>query len=161
MEHLIELANATKRFPNGKGGIHTAIRDVTLTVEPGQFVAVVGPASSMYMDCSYVDAHPGTVQKLANAFVKTLGYINSHSGAEIAAQMPADYAAGSGGVPSYAAAIDASKGMFNSTGVMDAEGAKNVLQVLSQFNPNVKGKADSVDLTKTYTTDFTTKVARS
>ncbi|WP_433275403.1 ABC transporter ATP-binding protein [Pseudonocardia xinjiangensis] len=43
MEHLIELANATKRFPNGKGGIHTAIRDVTLTVEPGQFVAVVGP----------------------------------------------------------------------------------------------------------------------
>jgi NitT/TauT family transport system ATP-binding protein len=39
----VELRNATKRFPNGKGGIHTAIRDVDLTVEPGEFVAVVGP----------------------------------------------------------------------------------------------------------------------
>jgi NitT/TauT family transport system ATP-binding protein len=43
MSHLVELRNATKRFPNGKGGIHTAIRDVDLTVEPGEFVAVVGP----------------------------------------------------------------------------------------------------------------------
>jgi NitT/TauT family transport system substrate-binding protein len=133
-----------------------------MRTEDGTRAALGGlyPASSIYMDCSYVDAHPGTVQKLANAFVKTLGYINTHSGAEIAAQMPADYAAGSGGVTSYAASIDATKGMFNTTGVMDAEGAKNVLQVLSQFNPNVKGKADSVDLATTYTTDFATKVAR-
>src|SRR3954454_6175917 len=43
MTHLVELRNATKRFPNGKGGIHTAIRDVDLTVEPGEFAAVVGP----------------------------------------------------------------------------------------------------------------------
>src|SRR4051812_10417179 len=43
MSHLVELRNATKRFPNGKGGIHTAIRDVDLTVAPGEFVAVVGP----------------------------------------------------------------------------------------------------------------------
>src|ERR1700712_328 len=43
MDHLIELSDATKRFPNGKGGVHTAIRDVTLTVDPGEFVAVVGP----------------------------------------------------------------------------------------------------------------------
>jgi NitT/TauT family transport system ATP-binding protein len=43
MPPLIELTDATKRFPNGKGGLHTAIRDVTLTVDPGEFVAVVGP----------------------------------------------------------------------------------------------------------------------
>lgn len=73
--------------------------------------------------------------------------------------MPPDYAAGSGGVSSYSAAIDASKGMFNKAGVMDPDGAKNVLQVLSQFNPNVKGKADSVDLSKTYTADFASKVS--
>jgi NitT/TauT family transport system substrate-binding protein len=62
-------------------------------------------------------------------------------------------------VASYAAAIDSSKGMFNRTGVMNAEGAKNVLTVLSQFNPNVKGKADTVDLTKTYSTEFATNAA--
>ena len=43
MAQVLELRNATKRFPNGKGGIHTAIRDVDLRVEPGEFVAVVGP----------------------------------------------------------------------------------------------------------------------
>jgi NitT/TauT family transport system substrate-binding protein len=115
------------------------------------------PASSFYMDCSYVQAHPGTVQKLANAFVKTLGYINSHSASDIAAQMPADYANGNGGVGTYVAGIEASKAMFNPTGVMDADGAKNVLAVLAQSNPNVQGKADSVDLTKTYTTEFAAK----
>jgi NitT/TauT family transport system substrate-binding protein len=47
--------------------------------------------------------------------------------------------------------------MFNPTGVMDPDGAKNVLAVLARSNPNVQGKADSVDLTKTYTTEFATK----
>jgi NitT/TauT family transport system substrate-binding protein len=41
--------------------------------------------------------------------------------------------------------------------VMDPDGAKNVLAVLARSNPNVQGKADSVDLTKTYTTEFATK----
>jgi NitT/TauT family transport system ATP-binding protein len=43
MDHLIALAGVTKRFPNGRGGLHTAIRDVTLSIAPGEFVAVVGP----------------------------------------------------------------------------------------------------------------------
>ncbi|WP_394828809.1 ABC transporter ATP-binding protein [Pendulispora albinea] len=40
---LIELRGATKRFRHGSGGIHTAVRDLTLTVACGEFVAVVGP----------------------------------------------------------------------------------------------------------------------
>jgi NitT/TauT family transport system ATP-binding protein len=40
---LIELVRATKRFPAAGGGVHTAVRDLTMTVEAGQFVAVVGP----------------------------------------------------------------------------------------------------------------------
>ena len=43
MAHLVELRRATKRFPTGKGGVHTAIRDVDLVVDAGEFVAVVGP----------------------------------------------------------------------------------------------------------------------
>jgi NitT/TauT family transport system substrate-binding protein len=99
------------------------------------------------------------MQKLANAFVKTLAYINDHSGADIAARMPADYAGGSGGVKSYAAAIEASKGMFGRTGVVDPAGARNVLTVLSKFNPDVKPKASSIDLTQTYETSFAEKAA--
>ncbi|HEU5332486.1 MAG TPA: ABC transporter ATP-binding protein [Actinocrinis sp.] len=39
----IEIAGLTKRFLTPAGDAFTALRDVTFTVEPGQFCAVVGP----------------------------------------------------------------------------------------------------------------------
>ncbi len=39
----IEITHLTKRFMTRSGEPFTAIRDVTLTVEPGQFCAIVGP----------------------------------------------------------------------------------------------------------------------
>ncbi|NUU06162.1 ABC transporter ATP-binding protein [Leifsonia sp. C5G2] len=39
----IEIVGLTKRFLTPKGETFTAIHDVTLTVEPGQFCAIVGP----------------------------------------------------------------------------------------------------------------------
>ena len=39
----IDIVSLTKRFLTPKGETFTAIRNVTLTVEPGQFCAVVGP----------------------------------------------------------------------------------------------------------------------
>lgn len=47
-----------------------------------------------------------------------------------------------------------SKAMFNATGVMDPDGAKNVLEVLGSFSPAVKPKKDTIDVSKTYTTEF-------
>src|SRR3954454_21790319 len=39
----IEITGLTKRFLTPRGEAFTAIRDVSLTVEPGQFCAIVGP----------------------------------------------------------------------------------------------------------------------
>jgi NitT/TauT family transport system ATP-binding protein len=39
----IELAGVSKRFATPKGGVYTALRDLDLRVEPGEFCAVVGP----------------------------------------------------------------------------------------------------------------------
>ncbi len=110
------------------------------------------PASSLYMDCAWVAAHRETVQKLANAFVKTLHWIDGHSPAEIAAKMPADFAGSDKAL--YVKAVGDTIGMFNGDGRMPADGAQNVLNVLAQFSPNVAGKKDSIDLSKTYTTEF-------
>jgi len=39
----IEISGLTKRFMTPSGEVFTALRDVSFTVEPGQFCAVVGP----------------------------------------------------------------------------------------------------------------------
>jgi NitT/TauT family transport system substrate-binding protein len=125
-----------------------------LRTEEGTRAALGGlyPASSLYMDCAWVKANKPTVQKIANALVRTLKFIDGHPAPEIAAKMPADYAGGDPGL--YTKAVNDTKGIFNTDGVMPAEGAKNVLDVLASFSPSVQGKKDSIDLSKTYTTEF-------
>jgi NitT/TauT family transport system substrate-binding protein len=145
-----------KLVATGKGKVLLDMR-----TEQGTRAALGGlyPASSLYMDCAYVQAHKDTVQKLANAFVKTLKWISAHSPAEVAAKMPADYAGSNRDL--YVKAIGDSKGMFNNDGKMKAEGAQNVLNVLGQFSPSVKPNKDKVDLTKTYTTEFVDKAPQA
>jgi len=145
---------AAKLVSSGKGKVLLDMR-----TEAGTKAALGGlyPASSLYMDCGWVQGHQAQVQTLANAFVKTLRWIKGHSADEVAAKMPVEFAAGDPQL--YAKAVHDSIGMFNGDGLMKADGAKNVLEVLSQFSPNVKGKKDQVDLSKTYTTQFTAKVA--
>ena len=117
------------------------------------------PASSLYMSCTYVKQNPQTVQKLANAFVKTLKWINTHDGKQIAAKMPADYHGSDEGL--YVKAINDSKGIFTDDGIISKPGTKTVLDVLGSFSPNVKPKKDSIDLSKTYTTKFAKKADAS
>jgi NitT/TauT family transport system substrate-binding protein len=108
------------------------------------------PAAALYMPTDWVEKNKPTVQKLANAFVKTLKFINTHSAAEIAEKMPKDFYAGD--KDGYIKALADGKSMFTADGVMPAGGPETVLAVLSAFSKNVKGK--TVDLSKTYTTEF-------
>lgn len=109
------------------------------------------PSSSLYMQTEWVNSHKETVQKLANAFVRTLKWMSTHSADEIAAKMPADYAQG-GGTALYAQAIKSTLPMFTTDGVMPADGPATVERVLKAFNPNLKNA--EVDLDKTFTTEF-------
>ncbi|MEU1530667.1 ABC transporter substrate-binding protein [Streptomyces fagopyri] len=113
------------------------------------------PSSSLYMQTDWVNGHKETVQKLANAFVKTLGWMASHSASEIAAKMPADYSQGDKSL--YATAIGSTLPMFTKDGVMPAGGPETVEKVLKAFNPNIKNA--KVDLGKTFTTEFVKKAA--
>ena len=63
------------------------------------------PATSLYMTTDYVNSHKNLVQKLVNAYVATLAWIQGHTGAQIADMMPASYYAGVG-KNAYAKALD-------------------------------------------------------
>jgi NitT/TauT family transport system substrate-binding protein len=108
------------------------------------------PAASLYMQTAWVESHRPLVQKLANAFVRTLKYINTHSAADITEKMPKDFYVGD--KESYIRALADGKAMFTADGVMPAGGPETVLTVLSGFSKNLKGK--TIDLSKTFTTEF-------
>jgi NitT/TauT family transport system substrate-binding protein len=108
------------------------------------------PAASLYMQTAWVNAHKPQVQKLANAFVKTLKFIQSHSAEEIASHMPPDYYAGDRAA--YVQALANSKAMFTADGKMPPTGPATVLKVLLAFDKTVQGKA--IDLSKTFTVEF-------
>ncbi|WP_025659619.1 ABC transporter substrate-binding protein [Rhizobium sp. IBUN] len=112
------------------------------------------PAASLYMETSWVEEHKDEAQKLANAFVKTLKFINTHSGAEITEKMPKDfYVSDKDG---YIKALDGGKAMFTADGVMPKDGPETVLAVLKGFSKSLKDK--QIDLSKTYTTEFVQNV---
>ncbi|MER6425477.1 ABC transporter substrate-binding protein [Streptomyces sp. NPDC001137] len=113
------------------------------------------PSSSLYMQTDWVNSHKDTVQKLANAFVKTLKWMSTHSSTQIADKMPADYSQGNKVL--YAAAIESTLPMFTKDGVMPKDGPETVEKVLKAFNPNIKNA--KVDLSKTFTTEFVEKAA--
>lgn len=127
---------------------------VDMRTEEGTRKALGGlyPAASMYMNCDYVKQNPKTVQKVVNAFTRTMKWIDTNDAAAIAAKMPTDY---NGGDPKlYEQSIKDSSPMFTTDGRMPEGGPETVLDVLGTFSDVVKAKKDSLDLTKTYTTKF-------
>ena len=108
------------------------------------------PAACLYMSTAWVNSHKAEVQKIANAFVKTLAYINTHSAEELTQVMPPEYS--SANKQQYIDALAASKDMFTADGVMPENGPETVLKVLQGFNKSVQGK--KINLANTYTTEF-------
>ncbi|MFF7942620.1 ABC transporter substrate-binding protein [Nocardia gamkensis] len=134
---------------------------VDMRTEAGTRAALGGlyPATSLYMNCATIDAHPDIVRKLAAAFVQTLQWIRTHTPEEIAAKMPPQYA--SAGKDLYVQSIRDSIGMFNGDGLMKPEGAQNVLDILGKYSKNVRPVRDRIDLSETYTTQFVEEALRA
>jgi NitT/TauT family transport system substrate-binding protein len=109
-------------------------------------------STSLYMSYDFVKKNPDVVQKLANAYVKTLKWMSTHTPEEIADKMPEEYYAGDKAV--YIQALKGQLPMFTTDGKMPAGVPENVQKILSAFKPAVK----NVDLSQTYTNEFVDKV---
>jgi len=140
-------------------GTATTLVDLSTVDSTKAALGGLYPASSLYMPCEWVKAHPRESQKLANAFVKTLRFIASHTAEEIAAKMPSDYAGGDPRI--YVSSIKETKDGFTTDGVIDADGAKNVIEILAAGNEDVAKNKASIDVTKGYTTQFVGNVPKS
>jgi NitT/TauT family transport system substrate-binding protein len=117
------------------------------------------PASSLYMPCEWVTAHPRESQALANATVKTLRWIRAHTAVEIADKMPASYAGADKDV--YVQSWQETKDGFTTDGVIDEDGVKNVLAVQSLVNEDVAKNKAAIKLTDCYTTQFVKNVSKT
>jgi NitT/TauT family transport system substrate-binding protein len=111
------------------------------------------PFIGIFMLNDYVNSHPDVVQRVVNAYTKTLQWIHSHSAAEIAAKMPADYYAGN--LNAYVQALQNQLAMFGTGCSMPASGPATVVRILQQYT----GLTGTVDVSKTYTNEFAAKAS--
>jgi NitT/TauT family transport system substrate-binding protein len=120
---------------------------------PESTMAVIGgcyPGAAFYVQTSWLATHRQEALKLVTAFVKTMHYIESHSAAEIAANLPANYFAGDPAL--YIERLAEGKAMFTTDGRMPAGCPETTLKVLSSFSKILKEK--EIDLRQTYTVEL-------
>ncbi len=108
------------------------------------------PFIGIFMMSNYVASHKNVVQRLVNAYVKTLKWMKSHTAAEITDKMPADYY--SADKEMYITALDGQKDSFTADGKMPPAGAQNALDIELKYVKDMKDA--KVDILKTYTNDF-------
>lgn len=111
------------------------------------------PFICVFMNSNYVKSHQATVQKVVNAYVETLKWMHTHTAAEIAAKMPADYYAGNQAL--YVTALQNQLSIFSPDGAMPADGPASVLK--TEYQSNLIPKSKTIDLSATFTNSFVSK----
>jgi NitT/TauT family transport system substrate-binding protein len=111
------------------------------------------PGGSLYALTTWVKAHPMESEKLVEAVVHTLQWIHSHTAEEIMAKMPKEFY--SADPDMYLAALKNNIPTYSKTGLMDPKGAQAVLDVFSEFVPEIKNA--KIDVKSTYTDEYVKK----
>lgn len=114
------------------------------------FATDAWPSSSLYAKTEWLNQNKDTAGKLAKAIKRTLDFIKGHSGAEIAAKMPENFAGGDKDL--YAKVIEDLKKTLSKDGSFTEDGVQAVLKTQQVANPEVGNK--DIKLADTYTNEF-------
>lgn len=114
------------------------------------------PFACVYVTKAFLEKNPETVQRVANAFLRTVRWIDANTPAKIVETLPSNFKLGEASLNEEIWA--SSKSMFSKNGVFSEESVKTPLSVLSQYDPAVA--AARVDLKKTYTNRFAEAAAQ-
>jgi sulfonate transport system substrate-binding protein len=132
---------------SGKGKVLVDLRtpDSTRAALGGDY-----PFIGIFAKNDWVNGNKDVAQRLVNAYVKTLKFIHSHTAAEIADKMPADYYAGNKDL--YVTALQNQISIFGTDCRMPAGGPETVMKIQQNYVPSFKGKTSN--LSETYTNQF-------
>jgi NitT/TauT family transport system substrate-binding protein len=100
---------------------------VDLATQAGAKKALGGdwPAAGLLARADWVKAHQDAAQKVVDALVATMHWINTHSAADIAGKLPADFVQNNTITKAqYVAGLTTDKGQFLPDGIMPAGGPK-------------------------------------
>ena len=126
------------------------------TRKPEDTIRVFGgpyPAATLYTKRSFVEKYPETTQRLVNAMVRALRWMQGKSADEVVAIMPKSYYQNDPEL--YRKIVANSLSMFSEDGRFPPEGPKTAYKVLGMFDEKL-AKA-KVELEKTYTNAFVEK----
>jgi NitT/TauT family transport system substrate-binding protein len=94
------------------------------------------PAATLYTRSEFIEKNPETMQRLVNAFLKTLAWIKQATPEQIAETVPPEYLLGDKAL--YLNAVTASKESYSQTGLVSEEGHKSVIDMLRTLDPELK-----------------------
>ncbi|MER6074452.1 ABC transporter substrate-binding protein [Streptomyces sp. NPDC001817] len=134
-----------------KKGVGYSAVDVATTSGAQAATGGAWPAAGVIARTDWVNSHKDAVQKVVDALVATMHWIDKHSAADIADKLPQSFVQNQLVTKAdYVAALTQDKGQFLPDGIMPAGGPKNVLTT-----EELVGHATSkVNLGTTFTNDF-------
>jgi NitT/TauT family transport system substrate-binding protein len=106
-------------------------------------------AAVLYSRKDFIDANPETVQRLVNAFLRALKWIDAATPEQIVESVPKSYWLGDKAL--YLKSVTASKPAYSKTGAIEEAGIKASLDVM-RFDPAIASA--KIDLSKTYDDRF-------
>lgn len=135
-------------------GVGKILIDARSDAGATQIYGGIYPTSVLYATQAYIDENPETIQKVTNATVKALAWMNTHSAEEIVEKLPKEFISGDRGT--YVKAVENAKLIFSVDGKFSETDTQTPLAVLKSFNEKVA--AATIDLSRTYTNAFVDKV---
>ncbi|MDX3808518.1 MAG: ABC transporter substrate-binding protein [Bosea sp. (in: a-proteobacteria)] len=113
------------------------------------------PAAVLYLKNDFAEKNPVTTQKLVNAFMKALKWLETAKPEEVADLVPQEYLLGDR--PLYVRAVKNSQESYSRTGISTPDAMKSMYDSLKLLDPELTNS--DVDLSKTFIDSFAKKAA--
>jgi NitT/TauT family transport system substrate-binding protein len=113
------------------------------------------PAAVVYTKKDFIDQNPVTTQRLVNAFVKALKWVQGATPEQIAEAVPAEYHLGDKAL--YLQAVKNSLESYSRDGLVSEAGRNSVYDMLKTLDPEIQ--AAKVDLAATFDDRFVKKAS--